>query len=530
MFTTKDFDEMKAMLKAELKAELAAEFNQELQNLRQDVEKLRATLRAPPNDDVADVKDAVPDRMQDAAPEESTQDYDTPRGFDTCLKQQFVKIVKASWLLKWQEGGNRVERRQELPEEAFWTPSAALKEIDERAKHIETSKFLFVLSYRWLQSGHPDPYRHHLNIVCKFLALATKKFGDVGLFWDFLSLYQADDDNGRTEQEKDSFNKGLKAANLLYAHRLSVVVVQPLLPLSFTGPSYEWSGWCHFESAVSNLIKPWDQRLNVQLAAGYEKTYKAWRDNCKVSRNPPVSPATFQAQIDTRIFTNGHTDKKIVVQLYASTFVTLAASAEKLDYAHLLWSQGQATVLSLALPQFVKCSFLDVSRNPFGTQGVVQLTGGTAKMPELRVLIMRCCRGLAVAVNVPKWSANVAHIRTLELLDVGDNAFETSSIPTLAKHLRCPLKIDSSPRDLKDGGFTVKQLKDFGYKGKQLKHGGFTARELKNGGFNAQELKNGGFNARELKDAGFNAMQLRECCFTRGQLIECGFCSWEIPY
>ena len=236
MFTTKNLDEMKAMLKAELKAELAAEFNQGLQNLRQDVEMLRAALRAPPNDDVANVKDAVTDRTQDAAPEESTQDYDTPRGFDTCLKQQFVKIVKASWLLKLQKGGNRVERRQELPEEAFWTPTAALKEIDERAKHIETSKFLFVLSYRWLQPGHPDPYRHHLNIVGKFLALATEEFGDVGLFWDFLSLCHADDDNGRTEQEKDSFIKGLKAANLLYAHRLSVVVVQPLLPLSFPGP------------------------------------------------------------------------------------------------------------------------------------------------------------------------------------------------------------------------------------------------------------------------------------------------------
>ena len=148
-------------------------------------------------------------------PEESTQDYDTPRGFDTCLNQQFVKIVKASWLLKWQEGGNRVERRQELPQEAFWTPTVALKEIDERAKHIETSKFLFVLSYRWLHPGHPDPYRHHLNIVCKFLALAKEEFGDVGLFWDFLSLCQADDDNGRTEQEKESFNKGFEGSQPL---------------------------------------------------------------------------------------------------------------------------------------------------------------------------------------------------------------------------------------------------------------------------------------------------------------------------
>ena len=496
MCTPKNFDEMKAMLKAELKAELAAEFSRELQSLRQDVEslrqdveRLRATLRSPPDDDVADVKDAAPDRIQDTAPEESTQDYDTPRGFDTCLNQQFVKIVKASWLLKWQEGGNRVERRQELPEEAFWTPTVALKEIDERAKHIETSKFLFVLSYRWLHPGHPDPYRHHLNIVCKFLALAKDEFGDVGLFWDFLSLCQADDDNGRTEQEKESFNKGLKAANLLYAHRLSVVVVQPVLPLNFTGPSYEWSGWCHFESVVSNLIKPWDQRLNVQLAAGGEQTYKAWRDNCKVSRNPPVSPATFEAQIDTRIFTNGRTDKKIVVQLYASTFATLAASAEKLDYAHLLWSQAQAHVLSLALPQFAKCSFLDVSRNPFGTQGVVMLTGGIGKMPALRTLIMRCCRGLAVAANVPKWSVNVAHVNTLELFDVRDNAFGSSSLPTLAKHFRCPFKIDSSLRDLTDGGFSAGQLKDCGHEARDLKDVGFSAEQLKDGGLQCKRAE-----------------------------------------
>ena len=126
----------------------------------------------------------------------------------------------------------------------------------------------------------------------------------------FLSLCQADDDGIRTEQERESFNQGLKAANLLYAHRLSVVVVQPVLPLNYTGPSYDWSGWCHFESVVSNLIKPWDQRLNVQLSAGDEKNYSALRDSCKVSRNPPVSPATFQAQLDKRIFTNGHTDKQ----------------------------------------------------------------------------------------------------------------------------------------------------------------------------------------------------------------------------
>ena len=184
MPTTTSYDEMKATLKAELKAELSAEFNEELHKLRQEVEKLRATFRAPPNDDVVDVQDVASYGTQKTVSEDS-QDYNTSNGFNTCFKQQFVKIVKGSWLLTWHEKGYRVERRQELPDEAFWSPTEALHEIDERAKHIKKSKFLFVLSYRWLQSGHPDPQRHHLGIVRKFLTLAMQEFGDVGLFCDF---------------------------------------------------------------------------------------------------------------------------------------------------------------------------------------------------------------------------------------------------------------------------------------------------------------------------------------------------------
>ena len=286
---------------------------------------------------------------------------------------------------------------------------------------------------------------------------------------------------------------------------------------------------------MSNLIKRCYQRLNVQLATGDEATYKAWRDNCKVSRNPPVSPATFQVQIDTRIFTDGHTDKKIVVQLYASTFATLAASAEKLEYAHLLWSQAaQATVLSIALPQFA----LDVSWNPFGAQGVVKLTGGMAEMPVLRTLIMRSCRGLAVEAYIPTWSANVAHVQTLELFDVSGNTFECSSLPALAKHIRCPFKIDSSLRDLTDGGFSAGQLKDSGYKGRDLKNVGFSAAQLKGGGFTAfdlnnvrftaGELRHGGFSAEELKNCGLNAAQLKEAGFDAGQLVAAGFRGREL--
>ena len=380
------------------------------------------------------------------------------------------------------------------------------------------SKFLFVLSYRWLQQGHPDPHRHHLTLVCRVLSLAIEAFDDVGLLWDFLSLCQPDDYNFRTDQEKDSFDKGLKAANLLYAHRLSVVIIQPVLPLHFTGPSYEWSGWCHFESTVSNLIKPWDQRLDVQLSRGDERTYGALRDNCKVSRDPPVSPDTFKAQLSKRIFTNGQTDASIVMKLYSGTFASLAAHTEKLDFSHLLWSFPQAAVLSRALPHFKTCSFLDVSKNPFGEKGVVTLMDGIINMKLLRTLVMRCCRGLEVAANVSTWSSKLAYTNNLGLLDVSENAFDAAGLATLARYDHFTLKVSGSGIELKNAGFSAKQRKDAGCDAKQLKTAGYSLQQLKNAEFCLQHLRHVGFSAKELKDAGFIARQFVDAGFNLGEL------------
>ena len=532
MHSSTHFDDMKTMLKAEVKAEvkaeLAAEFDKELAKLRRDFEGLRTLLRVPPEDDDGELQNVALHQIQEEESEEETRDYTTWRGFEKCLQQQSVRILKGSWLLKMNAEGRRVERRQELPEDVFWTPENALKKIRERAGELD-SKFLFVLSYRWLQRGHPDPHRHHLSIICTILSLAKQAFGDVGLFWDFLSLCQPDDDNIRTEEEKESFNKGLQAANILYAHRLSVVVVQPVMPLNFTGPSYEWSGWCHFESVVSNLIKPWDQRLNVQLRKGDEKTYRALCDNCKVSRSPPVSPATFKAQLEKRCFTNARTDADIVVKLYTCTFASLAARTEELDFSHLLWCLPQATVLSRALPQFTKCSSLDVSRNPFGTHGVVVLMNGISKMPQLRTLLMKRCRGLEVAANVPKWCFNLEQMKNLELLDVSENAFDELGFAALAKYICFKLRVDGSAAELKNAGFNAEQLMDAGFNLQQLRDAGFDARQLSEAGISAWELQDAGFSLQLLNDAGllkfarFNAWELRDAGLSAEQLKDAGF-------
>ena len=52
---------------------------------------------------------------------------------------------------------------------------------------------------------------------------------------------------------------------------------------------------------------------------------------------------------------------------------------------------------------------------------------------------------------------------------------EGSSLPTLAKYFRCPFKIDSSLRDLKDGGFGAGELKNAGFSAELLLSVGSTA-------------------------------------------------------
>ena len=539
-----NFDGIKAALKAEVKAELwselVAEFHEEIKKLRQEVRALRVFLRVSPDDDETVVQDAVSHSVDHCIEEDTSaeaKDYFTWRGFERCLQDRSVKIVKGSWLLALKDKGARVERRQELPEESFWTPEDALNEIRTRAETEQAdqteSKFLFVLSYRWLQRGHPDPHCHHLTTVCKILSLAKAAFGDIGLFWDFLSLCQPDDDDARTLEERESFHRGLRAANLLYAHKLSVVLVQPVLPSTFTGPSYEWSGWCHFESVVSNLMKPWDQRLNVQLSWGDEKTYKDLRDNCKVSRRPPVSPATFKAQLAERVFTNGRTDADIVSKLYTSTWFSLTAATKELDFSNLLWSLPQAVLLSDALAQFSQVCFLNVSQNPFGTHGIVVLMSGVAKMSKLRSLTMRACRGVAVATNVPKWSIHLEQMKNLEVLDVRENAFDEAGFVTLVQHVHVKLKVDCSGIQLKSvgiddrkmsvAGLTVQQLKYVGFNAQQLKETGFKAQQLKETGFTLPQLVDAGFSVEELRDGGYTVQQLKFAGFDDVRLREAGF-------
>ena len=119
--------------------------------------------------------------------------------------------------------------------------------------------------------GGPDPDGFHLKKVATLLRLYLSKkkfrFGDnhsqlaaafakagldeepdCALFWDCPSLYQPE----RTEEQTLLFRAGLKASNIWYGHRESVMWMQSKLPEGFEermrslglAETYDNSGWC----------------------------------------------------------------------------------------------------------------------------------------------------------------------------------------------------------------------------------------------------------------------------------------------
>ena len=80
-----------------------------------------------------------------------------------------IRPLRGRFVIALHKHGGRLKRRQDLPEEAFWTYEE-LKAVAEKLG--KDYGFLFVaLSYRWLSADHPDPDGFHLAIIAEVAAL-----------------------------------------------------------------------------------------------------------------------------------------------------------------------------------------------------------------------------------------------------------------------------------------------------------------------------------------------------------------------
>ena len=177
-------------------------------------------------------------------------------------------------ILTCSAGIGRLPRRQEMPEDAYITVNE-LKEMYGEGNSDNVLPII-AISYCWLTPGHPDPDGSQLATVAAALQRDKQAFEDfgfpeMGVFWDWLSLYQRDDSlwksafykpdeklkqaqllakqryyNSRTEAESLSIQRALtETMDLWYAHLGTTTYMVVDLPPRFEHrrTSYDDSGW-----------------------------------------------------------------------------------------------------------------------------------------------------------------------------------------------------------------------------------------------------------------------------------------------
>ena len=336
-----------------------------------------------------------------------------------------IAALKGTWLVGLHKRGGRLSRRQDLPPEAFWS-AGELRRV-ALALGADFGVLFVALSYRWLTKEHPDPDGFHLGIVAAVAELYLNLRGqdasasqlseafqnhqlglpEFALFWDFASLHQ----KLRTDAEAKLFRLGLQNSNVWYGHARTVVWMQSELPEGFAermrasepplAETYEDSGWCYVEAAISAAIKPGFLRLDLakrtgRAMAGAYGPGKWWEDDdrlarvCARRRPPPPSPETVRRLLQTeKRFTNS-SDVSKVADLYAAFFGKVT-TVDELEFQGLEWGVADVVELCEVLPRFAALRTLDLSKNEIGPEGAKAITetlkSGTAVLTsvDLRV-------------------------------------------------------------------------------------------------------------------------------------------------
>ena len=191
---------------------------------------------------------------------------------------------------------------------------------------------------------------------------------------DFASLFQ----QPREEPKQvELFKEGLRASNVWYGHESTVCWMQTKLPpgLRFDAgiaQTYDESGWCFVEAAISAGLKVGKRRLDLAkrtdramgMAYGGNLSPEYMLEGvCAAARPPPLLPDEVRRRLDEKKFTS-KADVDVVDRLYRLFFDGAAASATQLDFSGLGWREAEAQQLKEVLPRFTQLKVLKFAVQP----------------------------------------------------------------------------------------------------------------------------------------------------------------------
>ena len=277
---------------------------------------------------------------------EPAERYSRPESVWRVLAAPNVRLLRASFLIELAQNGGVLQRRQDLIEKAF------LPLVELRAIHAEASSLLtgfdgalpiVAVSSCWQSQFHADPFGAQLRTVGHLLSAEVAKyrastadggvgFSEVGVFWDWGSLFQTDPEDGKngklTPTERVAFEGALADMDLWFGHMgiVSLLVTRPPPPpppkestkgLRKKARTYDASGWTHYESAAARL-KLWCRERRHLQGGSWDLVVCPGPDRGKLVTSiwPLVPPAHFDKALSSRSFARAEGDSSRCAALY----------------------------------------------------------------------------------------------------------------------------------------------------------------------------------------------------------------------
>ena len=149
--------------------------------------------------------------------------------------------------------------------------------------------------------------------------------------------------------------------------------MQTELPNGFEGVSYESSGWCFVEAALSAVIKRAGRRLDLAKRTddamnghyGGENIIDDYRLDivCAAKQQPPLSPKAVERLLETQKTFTARADVTVVSALYRRFFDAVAAEATTLSFRGVDWADDELKAFLAVMPCFTTLTDLDLCHN-----------------------------------------------------------------------------------------------------------------------------------------------------------------------
>ena len=169
--------------------------------------------------------------------------------------------------------------------------------------------------------------------------------------------------------------------------------------------TYDESGWCFVEAAISAGLKVGTRRLDLakRTDRAMEFAYGGeWNPDymlegvCAAARPPPLLPDEVRRRLDEKKFTS-KADVGVVDGLYRAFFDGAADSATQLNFSGLDWGEAEARQLKEVLPRFTRLKALDLSRNALGAAGASAIA---SLLKTMQISSLEC---VAQPRTLPQW-------------------------------------------------------------------------------------------------------------------------------